>query len=268
MADASWKTYAAIFAIGGGFLANAAYTASARGDNPYGVTRLQSPAPINVTELVSLEQLDQATLAGLRDGMMTPHFFKISGIAETLQAHGATLDPALELRVAYASKVAEAKYESYQDNEGMLMSYDMARSEGELEAREGEWTVDALESYVDRVIAMDQRFLDVTQAARAYLMDEGMSEKDAEGYVQRSIAISLFDYLQPGHNAISGPDERMNIRDAGHAGVVNDLHQKMHAFFLYRLEDLDMADQVFRVTQDGQIETPAADRDATPGMDM
>jgi len=213
------------------------------------------------------------SIQDLRDGMTIPHYAKIAGIAGQFHEDGVVLPANLDLQVRYAERLAETKYNQYEGQEEVEVAYDMARSEGALEVREGEWTIDALAGYVEQVMALDQRFVEVADAASAFLQDEGMTADDADFYIRQSIGLAYLDYQLPGKSTLEGDDARVQIREAGHEGVVMDLHGRMHAFFQHRLEELDIADEGFMIGADYRrvVETangPAAEDDETPGMEM
>jgi hypothetical protein len=196
------------------------------------------------------EGFQDLTVQDLRDGMTMPHYFKIAGIAEAMAQDGIELPANLDLRVRYAERLSEAKYAQYDDNNLMQIAFDMSRSEGAVEVRDGEWDVDLLESYVDRVMDMDQRIVKAADAATAFLRDEGLSQTDAESYVRQSIGLAYVDFLQPGRASVDGlgVDSRLNIKTAEHTDLISDVHQQMHGFLQRRLEDLDVADEVFSYT--------------------
>jgi hypothetical protein len=193
------------------------------------------PAPSKIT----VEAIDKIPVSSMRDGMIMPHYFKISGIAASLEASGVSIPASLGLRIDYANKLSVSKRAQYEAQDDMLTAFDMAHSEGSLEAKMGDWSLADLDSYVDLVMDLDERFVAIADSARAYLRDEGMSAEDSEHYVRRSIGLAYFDYIQPGLMSLEGDDDRLELRAAGHRGVVHDLHSKMHAFFQNRLDELD-----------------------------
>ncbi len=235
MARKPWKNYASfgVIAVVGGV--KLAAIAGAYADR---------------TDFEMMPQFAQMSIQEVRDGMTMAHFSKIRGISDVLVENGAVLSPATDMRVRYATKVAEMKYAQYEGNEDMQMAFEMARSEGELEAREGDWTVASLDAYAQQVMDLDERFVAVANSAVAYLQDEGIPSADAESYVRRSIGIAYLDYLSPQKASVQGDDPRMAVVDAGHLGVVMDLHEKMHGFFQHRLEQLDVADDAFLYVQE------------------
>lgn len=255
MARNSWKNYASIgaLAVAGGF------SLSSFMNEQSDVSTFDLPPEVSVM-----------TIQEFRDGMTMAHFSKIRGIADILLENGATFSPATEMRVRYASKIAEMKYAQYEGNDHMQMSFDMARSEGEMEARQGEWSIAALDAYAKQAMELDQRFVSVADAAVAYLQDEGISSTDAEAYVRRSIGLAYHDNLKQDEVSVAGYDPRMEITEVKHAGVVFDLHEKMHAFFQNRLGQLDVADDAFLYMEDQTafIEAAVSDDETTPEMEM
>ena len=208
----------------------------------------------------------------IRDHMTLPHFSRISGIAGELSDAGASIPAALGMKTLFATTLVEQKRESYADEPDMVRMLDMAHSEGRTETRDGEWTVEALEDYVDAVVSLDQRFGRIVSSAKAYMQDEGIPGQDADHYVRRSIALAVGDHLEgrPGPEAES--DDRMQVRHSRHAGIVNDLHGRIHAFFTDRLTDLDHAGIDWRMASGvprGELEGNLPDPDgAEPGASI
>ncbi len=154
MARNSWKNYASIgaLAVAGGF------SLSSFMNEQSDVSTFDLPPEVSVM-----------TIQEFRDGMTMAHFSKIRGIADILLENGATFSPATEMRVRYASKIAEMKYAQYEGNDHMQMSFDMARSEGEMEARQGEWSIAALDAYAKQAMELDQRFVSVAEHGQTSL---------------------------------------------------------------------------------------------------
>lgn len=218
-------------------------------------------------------KVEVMTIQDLRDGMTIPHFAKIAGIAEQFRDDGVDIPANLDLRLRYAERISEMKYAQYEGVEDYQIAFDMAHSEGALEAREGDWTVGTLKTYVDKVMELDERFLEVAEAASAYLKDEGMSADDADFYVRQTIGLSYFDHTQDQGNTLTGSDSRVQIRDEADASVVMDLHVRMHGFFQHRLNQLDLADHEaivgFDLSNLVEASSPKASyEDEAPGMDM
>lgn len=188
----------------------------------------------------------EMSIQDLRDGITIPHFSKISGIAGQLEEDGISLPPGLEIRVRYATKLSETKYIQYEAHPDMQTSYDMAASEGAMEARNGEWSIDALSHYVDEVMGLDQRFVEVAEAASAYLQDEGVSPEDADFYIRQSIGLAYYDHLNASDVEPTERDERVLVRMSDHDALVADLHGRIHQFFQHHLSMLDIADDGFR----------------------
>jgi hypothetical protein len=203
----------------------------------------------------------------LRDSITVPHYAKIAGIADELREDGVAIPSNLDIQIRFASRLAEVKYTQYEDVEGVQVAYDMARSEGELEARNGDWSIEQLSIYVEEVMALDDRFVQVADAAVAYLQDEGMSADEANHYVRQSIGLSYFDHNQLGPRVIDGDDDRMEFLSEGHRGVVSDLHIRMHKFFQDRLENLEVSDQLFILDLNNDLldrSVPVIDEIPTP----
>ncbi|KKN90487.1 hypothetical protein LCGC14_0228560 [marine sediment metagenome] len=254
MARKNWKNYASygVIAIFGGI--KLAAFAGAYSDR---------------TDFQEMPQFASLSIQEVRDGMTMAHFSKIRGIADVLTENGAVLLPATDMRVRFATKISEMKYAQYEGNEDMQLAFEMARSEGEIEAREGNWTAQSLDAYAQQVMDLDERFVTVADSAVAYLLDEGISSGDAEAYVRRSIGIAYMDYLRSEKDPVKCDDPRMAVNNVGHVGVVMDLHEKMHSFFQHRLEQLDVADDAFNYKIDSSIEAAApVDEDNSIEMEM
>lgn len=254
MARKTWKNYASygVIAIVGGL--KLAAIAGAYGDR---------------TDFEMMPQFAPMSIQEVRDGMTMAHFSKIRGIADVLVENGAVLSPATDMRVRFATKISEMKYAQYEGNEEMQLAFEMARSEGEVEARDGNWTVQSLDAYAQQVMDLDERFVNVAESAVAYLLDEGIASGDAEAYVRRSIGIAYMDYLRSEKDPVQGDDPRMAVENVGHVGVVMDLHEKMHSFFQHRLEQLDVADDAFTYKTDASIEAAVAvDEESSIEMEM
>lgn len=229
MAQKEWKTFAsygAILAAGGISLASVPLFSA---DNQV-LDYLPEPPLVQVMELPVL-----------RDGIMLPHFAKISGINQFLMDQGAIISDSLEIKARYASRLVEIKEQSYRDNAFMLEAVVGARAEGLREAASGLWTPEELEIYVDGVLDTDERIMRAFDAAKAFLLDEGLSVKDADGYLKKSVAISFHDFITKSEIP-AGDDPRLDISDTRHVGIVQELHHRFHGFMQDRLAAVDVLD--------------------------
>lgn len=212
-------------------------------------------APLMVSHLKGADdptsKIGETTVAQIRDAMMIPHFFKIQGIARELADSGASLPPSMGMQVHYVNRVADQKRLDYANNEDALMGFDMAYSEGRMETSYGEWDPELLSVYVNHVLGMDQRFVDVAEASALYLQDAGISKEDASSYVRQSIAISFMDHVAVGRARITEDDPRLLLASKGHGPIVMDLHAKIHNFFQDRLDALEVSGGAF-IVQDGE----------------
>jgi hypothetical protein len=242
--------------VAAGALAVAAEVATVISDRNAGLT-----TPI----VMSMEQI--------RDGITVPHYAKISGIADELRQDGVEFSSDLNFRVDLAERLAEHKYLEFSEHEDIIVSYDMAFSEGAIEARDGEWNVDNLSSYVDEVMKLDRSFFDIAQSANNLLQGAGVNANDAHDYVRQSIGLSYFDYTQQGSVTVEPLDGRMDLLSPEHEDAVFDMHTKLHSLMQRRLSALETSDQVFKVeaiSDPFQDDDPAALRTPTSeeGIDI
>ncbi|MFX4300275.1 hypothetical protein [Pseudosulfitobacter pseudonitzschiae] len=229
MAQKEWKIFAsfgAIFAAGGLSLATMPFSSA----SPPTLSYLPDPPQVQVMELPVM-----------RDGIMLPHFSKISGINQVLSEQGAVIPDSLQIKARYASRLVEIKEQSYRDNTLMLEAVAGARAEGLREAASGLWTPEELEMYVDGVLDTDERIMRAFDAAKAFLLDEGISAGDVSRYLKKSVAISFHDFITRS-DIPAGDDPRLDISDTRHVGIVQELHYRFHGFMQDRLAAVDVLD--------------------------
>lgn len=203
----------------------------------------------------------------LRDAVTIPHFAKISGIGEVLREDGVEMSSNLETLIKFSTRLSELKYIQYKGFDAVQESYDMARSEGALEARNGAWSVDSLSVYVDEVMALDDRFLRLARTSAAYLQEEGFSPSDADKYVRQSIGIAYRDYTSAYEDVVP---TGMVFAHKDDVEIVMGMHERIHSFLRKRLTSLDESDHRFNLNLDQENENPKNETlsDETPSIDM
>ena len=198
----------------------------------------------------------------LRDGMTVPHFSKVTGIAEEFLRGGVPVSPNLEIKLRYAASVVEMKREQFAGLDAVMTTYDMAWSEGVMEARNGQWSAGKLDAYVSRIMQLDERFVEVSEASYRYLRDEQIDPDEAQSYVRRMIGLAFIDHVtgnRPSRGA--GVDPRLAVAET-HLAKVMELHWQVHDFFMRRLTELDLADQGLLATVDERPEVIGSTRAA------
>lgn len=229
MAQTKWKTFAsfgAIAAVGGMSLMSASLFNGMQAELDF------IPAPPHVTTM---------NLPEMRDGIILPHFAKISGIGGVITDQGMEIPYDLDMKIKYATLVLEQKEYSYRENGLMAEAIHLARREGIEEAYEASWSPAALNRYVEAVLNADQRLLSAFSAAQAFLLDEGISQEQATDYLKQSVSIALYDFLSNG-SLPAGNDDRLEIEAVNHRGIVQDLHHQFHHFMQNRMLEIDRID--------------------------